>query len=103
MLDCLTAANFDPLLHKLQWSYQLAAGSPPNMPIFSGWMDCYSHLRQIRGLKRGSSMLWRPFTGPTMMMGDNSNAHDMGENSKLMIRRLVQDNQTMNYRTKGQG
>ncbi|XP_050733643.1 mitochondrial carrier homolog 2-like [Eriocheir sinensis] len=47
----------------------LTAGSPPNMPIFSGWLDCYSHLRQVRGLKRGSSMLWRPFTGATVMMG----------------------------------
>nr|XP_027231946.1 LOW QUALITY PROTEIN: mitochondrial carrier homolog 2-like [Penaeus vannamei] len=47
----------------------LVAGSPPNMPIYDGWIDCYRHLKQIRGLKRGSSMLWRAYTGPTIMLG----------------------------------
>ncbi|XP_045611460.1 mitochondrial carrier homolog 2 [Procambarus clarkii] len=46
----------------------LVAGSPPNMPIYSGWLDCYRNLRQVRGLKRGSSMLWRAYTGPTIML-----------------------------------
>ncbi|KAK3861313.1 hypothetical protein Pcinc_032693 [Petrolisthes cinctipes] len=46
----------------------LAAGCPPNMPIYTGWIDCYRHLRQVRGLKRGSSMLWRAYTGPTIIV-----------------------------------
>lgn len=49
--------------------FRLVAGSPPNMPIYDGWIDCYRHLKQIRGLKRGSSMLWRAYTGPTIMLG----------------------------------
>lgn len=50
----------------------LVAGSPPHMPVFDSWIDCYKHLRQIRGLKRGSSLLWRTYTGPLLLEGVTS-------------------------------
>lgn len=43
------------------------------MPIYSSWFDCYRHLQQSRGLKRGSSMLWRAYTGPTIMLDGSLN------------------------------
>ncbi|XP_013771876.1 mitochondrial carrier homolog 2-like [Limulus polyphemus] len=42
----------------------LAAGMPPNMPIYASWTDCWSHLKAISQLKRGSSILWRYYSGP---------------------------------------
>lgn len=42
----------------------LVAGRPPNMPIYSNWRDCWSHLSAIGQLKRGSSILWRYYNGP---------------------------------------
>lgn len=47
----------------------LVAGTPPNMPEFGGWLDCYRFLRSNRGLKRGSSLLWRTYTGPVLLEG----------------------------------
>ncbi|XP_054714268.1 mitochondrial carrier homolog 2-like [Uloborus diversus] len=44
----------------------LKAGIPPNMPIYSSWSDCWSHLSAIGQLKRGSSILWRYYSGPYM-------------------------------------
>ncbi|XP_042905350.1 mitochondrial carrier homolog 2 [Parasteatoda tepidariorum] len=44
----------------------LKAGMPGNMPIYSNWSDCWSHLSAIGQLKRGSSILWRYHTGPFM-------------------------------------
>ncbi|MCL4120194.1 UNVERIFIED_CONTAM: hypothetical protein GTU68_066140 [Idotea baltica] len=43
--------------------------TPPLMPLYYNWYDCYKHLRQVKGLKRGSSLLWRAYTGPTLMVG----------------------------------
>ncbi|XP_023237640.1 mitochondrial carrier homolog 2-like [Centruroides sculpturatus] len=45
----------------------LAAGVPPNMPIYANWTDCWSHLSAIGQLKRGSSILWRYYQGPYML------------------------------------
>ncbi|XP_067145112.1 mitochondrial carrier homolog 2-like, partial [Centruroides vittatus] len=45
----------------------LAAGIPPNMPIYANWTDCWSHLSAIGQLKRGSSILWRYYQGPYML------------------------------------
>lgn len=42
----------------------LKAGIPPNMPIYANWYDCWSHLSAIGQLKRGSSILWRYYSGP---------------------------------------
>ena len=39
----------------------LAAGSPPNMPIFTGWMDCYRYLKSTGHLYRGSVILFARF------------------------------------------
>ncbi|KFM68378.1 Mitochondrial carrier-like protein, partial [Stegodyphus mimosarum] len=44
----------------------LKAGLPNNMPIYSSWTDCWSHLSAIGQLKRGSSILWRYYSGPYM-------------------------------------
>ncbi|XP_064089983.1 mitochondrial carrier homolog 2-like [Macrobrachium nipponense] len=50
----------------------LVAGSPPHMPVFDGWIDCYKHLRQIRGLSVWASLLWRTYTGPLLLDGVTS-------------------------------
>ncbi|XP_011644038.1 mitochondrial carrier homolog 2-like isoform X1 [Pogonomyrmex barbatus] len=57
----------------------LVAGLPPYMPIYRNWLHCWSHLSAHNQLKRGSSLLWRYYTGPQMLlngklistMGDN--------------------------------
>lgn len=46
----------------------LAAGLPPNMPIYNSWQDCWSHLSSTNQLKRGSSLLWRYYTGPQVII-----------------------------------
>lgn len=43
----------------------LAAGNPPFMPVYVNWTDCWSHLSRNSQLKRGSSILWRYYTGTT--------------------------------------
>lgn len=42
----------------------LAAGRPPHMPVYVDWTDCWAHLSRDHQLKRGSSLLWRYYTGP---------------------------------------
>lgn len=57
----------------------LVAGLPPHMPVYKNWHHCWSHLSTHNQLKRGSSLLWRYYTGPQMLlngklipiMGDN--------------------------------
>jgi len=48
----------------------LVAGYPPRMPLYTGWMDCLSHLRSQGQLKRGSSLIFRYYTGPQVIVGD---------------------------------
>jgi len=48
----------------------LAAGYPPFMPMYINWMDCLSHLKSQNQLKRGSSLLFRYYTGPQVIVGD---------------------------------
>lgn len=36
---------------------RLAAGLPPRMPVFNGWLDCYRHLRSSKLLYRGSVVI----------------------------------------------
>ncbi|ELT95424.1 hypothetical protein CAPTEDRAFT_226268 [Capitella teleta] len=50
----------------------LAAGQPPNMPVYTNWLDCWRHLSLHRNLKRGSSLFMRQFTGPTITLHDGS-------------------------------
>lgn len=45
----------------------LAAGMPPHMPIYTSWTDCWSHLKAQNQLKRGSSLLWRYYSGPCIL------------------------------------
>ena len=47
----------------------LMAGYPPNMPLYQNWTDCFRHLKQEKQLKRGSSMLFRYYTGPQVVVG----------------------------------
>jgi len=49
----------------------LAAGYPPFMPFYINWGDCYSHLRAQKQLKRGSSLLFRYYSGPQVIVGDS--------------------------------
>ncbi|KAB0796921.1 hypothetical protein PPYR_10982 [Photinus pyralis] len=47
----------------------LAAGSPPNMPFYNSWLDCWSDLSRRNQLKRGSSLLIRYYVGPQLIIG----------------------------------
>nr|CAD7571127.1 unnamed protein product [Timema californicum] len=46
----------------------LLAGRPPHMALYESWTDCWSHLSRTNQLKRGSSMLWRYYTGPQVVI-----------------------------------
>jgi carrier protein len=48
----------------------LAAGYPPFMPMYMNWTDCFSHLKSQTQLKRGSSLFFRYYTGPQVLVGD---------------------------------
>ena len=42
----------------------LLMGYPPCMPFYTGWADCLQQLRAKNQLKRGSSLLFRYYSGP---------------------------------------
>jgi len=46
----------------------LAAGYPPLMPFYSNWVDTWKHLSREKQLKRGSSLLFRYYTGPQVVI-----------------------------------
>jgi len=46
----------------------LVAGYPPTMPLYTGWLDCLAHLRKQGQLKRGSSLIFRYYTGPQVIV-----------------------------------
>lgn len=46
----------------------LVAGYPPRMPLYTGWMDCLKHLWAQGQLKRGSSLIFRYYTGPQVIV-----------------------------------
>jgi len=46
----------------------LAAGYPPHMPVYTDWTQCWRHLRSENQLKRGSSLFWRYYTGPQVLV-----------------------------------
>lgn len=48
----------------------LVAGYPPNMPLYTSWTNCFSHLRAQGQLKRGSSLFFRYYSGPQVIVGD---------------------------------
>lgn len=41
----------------------LAAGNPPQMPIYSSWLECWRHLSRTDQLSRGSSLFFRYYKG----------------------------------------
>lgn len=46
----------------------LVAGYPPLMPFYSNWVDTWRHLSREKQLKRGSSLLFRYYTGPQVVI-----------------------------------
>lgn len=44
----------------------LSAGSPPIMPAYDNWIQCMSSLTNQNELKRGSSLFWRRYNGPSL-------------------------------------
>ncbi|XP_076455387.1 mitochondrial carrier homolog 2-like [Babylonia areolata] len=44
----------------------LVAASPPRMPRYDNWLDCFSDLGAKGQLKRGASMFWRYYHGPVI-------------------------------------
>lgn len=46
----------------------LLAGKPPHMPVYTSWTDCWSHLSRTNQIKRGSSLIWRYYTGPQIVI-----------------------------------
>lgn len=48
----------------------LKASLPPHMSAsFTSWIGCWSHLRAEGQIMRGSSLLWRYYTGPQVVIG----------------------------------
>ncbi|XP_066148198.1 mitochondrial carrier homolog 2-like [Euwallacea fornicatus] len=47
----------------------LLVGSPPFMPHYKTWMECWINLSRHKQLKRGSSVLVRYYTGPSITVG----------------------------------
>ena len=47
----------------------LLMGYPPCMPFYTGWADCLQQLRAKNQLKRGSSLLFRYYSGPQVPEG----------------------------------
>ncbi|XP_074662485.1 mitochondrial carrier homolog 2-like [Tubulanus polymorphus] len=48
----------------------LAAGTPPHMPNYTSWQDCWAHLSRMGELKRGSSLFMRYYRGPVIIRQD---------------------------------
>ncbi|XP_066255989.1 mitochondrial carrier homolog 2-like [Euwallacea similis] len=47
----------------------LLVGSPPSMPHYKSWVECWVNLSRHQQLKRGSSLLVRYYTGPSITVG----------------------------------
>jgi len=45
----------------------IRAAQPPHMPVYSSSFACFRHLSLTGGLKRGSTLLWRAYTGPQIL------------------------------------
>lgn len=68
----------------------LQAGKPPNMPIFSGWLDCWNHLSATNCLKRGSSLFFRYYR-PTSFGQANLSPVPMPPQIKYKSYKMVVD------------
>ncbi|GLH11767.1 Mitochondrial carrier-like protein 2 [Gryllus bimaculatus] len=58
----------------------IVAGRPPHMPVYTSWIDCWSHLQRTNQLKRGSSLIWRYYAGPQ----NTINGHMVGINKNFI-------------------
>ena len=56
----------------------LAAGYPPMMPFYTSWWDCLKRLKAEGQLKRGSSLFFRYYTGPQVIVGGRVIAANTG-------------------------
>jgi len=56
----------------------LAAGYPPMMPFYTNWLDCLKRLKAEGQLKRGSSLFFRYYTGPQVIVGGRVIAANTG-------------------------
>lgn len=45
----------------------LYAGGRPISPVYGNWVDCWSRLKDQNQLKRGSSLFWRTYKGPSII------------------------------------
>jgi len=50
----------------------LAASYPPHMPLYQNWVDAWGHLSRKKQLKRGSSLFFRYYAGPQVIVGDRA-------------------------------
>ncbi|OQR77901.1 mitochondrial carrier2-like [Tropilaelaps mercedesae] len=50
----------------------IQAGGPPHLARYDGWTQCWKHLSQHGQLKRGSSLFWRYYQGPTRISPDGT-------------------------------
>lgn len=50
----------------------LAASYPPHMPLYQNWVDAWGQLSRKKQLKRGSSLLFRYYSGPQVIVGDKA-------------------------------
>ena len=67
------------------FSSRLIAGSPPHMPIYTSWVDCWSNLSRTNQLKRGSSLLFRYYTGPQIVIQGRAVVLDKNDFAKSSL------------------
>ena len=53
----------------------LAIGQPPYTRIYENWLDAYATLKAEKQIKRGSSLVGRAYTGPTIMVDGRVRPH----------------------------
>ena len=64
----------------------LAAGYPPNMPLhYNNWFDIWKQLSRDNQLKRGSSLLFRKYTGPQVVIGNRAIPLDPRMKSEMKL------------------
>lgn len=61
----------------------LVAGRPPNMPLYTSWMNCWRHLSETNQLKRGSTLFWRYYFGPEIIYKNKRISSSVFLNSDL--------------------
>lgn len=46
----------------------LKIGQPPLQPVYDNWIQCWRELGKLNVLNRGSSIVCRYYTGPTLLV-----------------------------------